>query len=842
MKKLSFFAVVLLLLSSTLLLASCAGEVTAYSPSSRISIVYSELDSTTADRVAYNKVVGAIKEHIGSNCRNITDDLRQTNFEIVVGDSNREASRLAKEYLASNTPLDGDAESYVFYYKDSTIAIMASSEFAMEIAAEVFVSRYLDSDTLVIKSDMLEFKLFSKTAYLAEQDAKIEAENEEKWEHRWDELRAVVGNDATAAVQRLYNFWGTEWLEWAAGLYDPDIGGFYYSASARDYIGFLPDIESTAQILGLFKTFGLCDWYDGYWGAAFPADFREKLGTFVQGLQSETDGYFYHPQWGTSIGTAAKGRHLDQGLFILGVAGMTPLYRSPLDTATAMSGISEVITAFMDTDEHKSSVVFTASTLPDYMKSEEAMLAYLEEQRDIYTDDNGLFNSYSFGHLLSSQNSQMKAAGIIDFVCDYLDALQIPETGLWEPITDNPDSGYNALSGVIKIGAVYGSAGRAFANADKMVDTAIEVILNDRPAAHVCYIFNPIGAFAKIISCMKATGIDVTTARQKVYHNLTAMLDATMGKLERFKKELDSYSYLPDRSDPASQGLRMSLGMPEGDVNATAVCIEYIGGALFDLLGVDPVPMFKYSDFKWFCQQISESGAPVKGNLVLETLDFEDGDIPARVILPDIADLEVEVVDDGREDGEDGSALWIHNGGSKSAVFAITADTTIEDKCFSVELDMKFVSSSSRGYCYSLYLHSDSKRRTGFELQFNVLGDGTVSVHECSYTPGNQYSEAIFTVNMDEWFNLKIEYYPISSTEMRAKVYKNGTCIFISDTPHYNVYSPGVVYNNMNRVYLNCFRTNDSVIMLDNIDCYHDPAKEFSDSDYLVPSTVNHVK
>ena len=41
--------------------------------------------------------------------------------------------------------------------------------------------------------------------------------------------------------------------EWLANLYDSEQGGFYYSASARDYEGFLPDIESTKQAITFFQ-------------------------------------------------------------------------------------------------------------------------------------------------------------------------------------------------------------------------------------------------------------------------------------------------------------------------------------------------------------------------------------------------------------------------------------------------------------------------------------------------------------------------------------------------------------------------------------------------------------
>ena len=835
-EKIKIIAAIITLAVSTLLLSSCGGggEIIAYSPDTNISVVINELESTASDRVAYSEIVSAIKAQIGTKCKSITDDLRQSNFEIVIGETNREVTRLAKEYLDRHAIIDGDTESYVFYYKDNAIAIMATSEFSMEIAAKKFVESYITSDTLVVKNNMLVFEEFSKSAYQAAEDEKITAAENYTWEHRWDALNSVIGKDGTDAVKRLYEFWGTEWLEWAISLYDPDFGGFYYSASARDYIGFSPDIESTAQILGMFKTYGLCNWYAGYWGNAFPAEFREALANFVKPLQSEKDGYFYHPQWGENISVAAKGRHLDQALFILGVAGETTLYPSPLQRQNSAMGesTSDVIAAFMDTEEHENSIVYTASTLPSYMQSEQAMLAYLEDLRADLTDaSTGVLNSYNLGHTLSSQSSQIRASGLAGFVCDWLDDIQNPETGLWEMLTDDPDSGYNALSGVVKLAGVYSAADRPFDYADKMVDTAIEVILNPRPAAHVCYIFNPIGAFASILDSMKATGNDISEARQKVYQNLPAMIDATIEKQTVFKKEMGSFSYLPDHSDPASQGLRMSLGLYEGDVNATAVSIEYVGASLFDLLGVAPVPMFRYEDFKHFCDEISDMSPPVKGDLVLELLDFEDGYIPDRLTVPtEVPDLEVEIADDQKGNDDGGKALLINRGsGSTSAVFSVNADTTIEPTCTTMSLDMNFLSSENQGFLFSLYIRNESKRRVGYELQFNVLGD-TIAVHEHS---GNTYRQTpLFTVAMGEWFNLSIEYYPISSTEMRAKIYLNGECVHISDQLYFNSYSPGVVFNGMNRLHFNCFRGNKASVMIDNIECNHDATKTFDSSDY----------
>ena len=55
------------------------------------------------------------------------------------------------------------------------------------------------------------------------------------------------GKDFVKSVQDLYSIYNHDVVEWLAGIYDNKSGGFYYSNSARDNDGFLPDIESTNQ-------------------------------------------------------------------------------------------------------------------------------------------------------------------------------------------------------------------------------------------------------------------------------------------------------------------------------------------------------------------------------------------------------------------------------------------------------------------------------------------------------------------------------------------------------------------------------------------------------------------
>ncbi len=651
----------------------------------------------------------------------------------------------------------------------------------------------------------------------------------EKWESRWDAVYSAIGEESTEAMKSLYAYYGTDWLNWIANLYDTETGAFYYANSARDYIGFSPDVESTAQILYLLKNTGLFSWYDGYWGDMLPESLRAKLLPWLKGLQSE-DGYFYHPQWGTKIGAAAKGRHLDQALGLIEVLHGTPTYGNPLNSQSGVSGVSTVISSFMDTDAHKSTVV-AVSSFPDYMQSEAAMKEYLDGLKKEYTDG-GKFNSWGFGHVLSSERTQLEAAGIIGYVCEYLNEMQDTETGFWEP-----GATYNSLSGVIKIATVYSEAGRALPNAEKMVDSAINVILSDEKVTNMCYIYNPIGAFSSILSSMKKTDSTAAeAARQKFIAKLPAIIEKTIEKFEAFRKDDGSFSYLIGMSDANSQGLRISLGFDEGDVNATAVGIDYITGALFGIIGTKVVPFFNYEDYESFCYNINDAAPIVKQEYVFENIGFDGGKIPSNV--KGSGKLELSVVDDPRTEGE--NVLKVVDSTASNGYVTVDATTTVaaDDKfSFTVSMDMCFTSASD-GYFSSLYLENSlrgSDGRTAYMLWFNKSGN-KIQISDRS-EEDNVTGPAFGSVDIGKWFNLRIEYYFVDTQHANIKIYIDNKCVYLSTNTYYTDYDKDnygykYVYNYVDKVVFNPWSSATCDVMIDNIDCEPSITKQYDASDY----------
>jgi hypothetical protein len=330
-------------------------------------------------------------------------------------------------------------------------------------------------------------------------------------------------------------------------------------------------------------------------------------------MQDPDDGYFYHPQWGKDIGSSRRGRDLGSAMGLISRMGGKPLYDTALDNLGDQTGpVSSVISSFMDTDSHKSTV---AATVDERFQSEEKMKEYLDNLVKSCTNTKGYFNSYTFGHTLSSETSQIKAAGLGEFVCDYIDTLQNPETGFFEEFDpDDPDAGYQAASGVIKVGAFYGSV-RPIRYGEKMLDTIIEIILNPRPAKQITYVFNPWGGFGHAIRGAEMAEREalergetpeysVKSIREKIYARLPELIDKTIEKLNKFRKPDGSFSYEQHRSAPTTQGVPVSLGVYEGDVNGLACAMHYPLGGIFSVLGIKKIPMCNNEDFLRFRAKI----------------------------------------------------------------------------------------------------------------------------------------------------------------------------------------------------------------------------------------------
>ncbi|MBQ8529116.1 MAG: hypothetical protein IJ459_05195 [Clostridia bacterium] len=387
----------------------------------------------------------------------------------------------------------------------------------------------------------------------------------------------TIGKSAAEGLEYLYSIYNEGMYLWLAGLWEPEIGAFYYSNSARDTEGYLPDIESTAQALNHLVTAGIFAYLgEGSYGTLAPDYIRYPVLNFALSLQ-DPDGYFYHPQWGKNIGVTRRGRDLSWSTQLIKAFGGTPKYTTPI------AGTAEA-----------------KNLLPEHLQSLDKFREY------IYALDlKG--NSYWVGNYLQAQALQIKAAGqeYVDTLLDWYRSNQNPENGLWtENIT------YSGTNGLMKICLTYSSCNAPLPYAERAFDSCIEVLTSNGRSGMMTSYYNPWTTLRMIIDNVRAHDSEEKAQKltAKLCANTAAMAVATADKVVEYRKADGSYSYSPDRSSHQSQGAPVAVpNTPEGDVNGNCLASTGIIGSICSTLGIPRVPLFCKEDGKLFFELLENS-------------------------------------------------------------------------------------------------------------------------------------------------------------------------------------------------------------------------------------------
>ena len=109
----------------------------------------------------------------------------------------------------------------------------------------------------------------------------LRKKREEKREENFKNLIPTMGENAVEEVRRIYSMFDERMLIWYAGLWEPEIGGFYYSNSARDHEGFLPDLESTYQAVSFIATQCGYSFAEDMAITCFPKHIASKISDFA---------------------------------------------------------------------------------------------------------------------------------------------------------------------------------------------------------------------------------------------------------------------------------------------------------------------------------------------------------------------------------------------------------------------------------------------------------------------------------------------------------------------------------------------------------------------------------
>ena len=428
---------------------------------------------------------------------------------------------------------------------------------------------------------------------------------------RWDALESQIAeryDDSTAKRVRcaFEDFYKDMYSEgdlglWLGNLYDHNIGGFYYSNSARDNEGFLPDLESTRQALYLIFRLGAPEVF-GSVGEMYPDWMKERILKFTKDLQDE-NGYFYHPQWERSLTDSKphrRGRDLNWACQIFDWFGGAPTYDTPigvkgdgrLSDGTQVVGFSHRET---ETAAPKEELV------TPHLKDREAFEEYLAG-----LDLNG--NSYVVSNALESQGRQiyerdkvLREMGadysLTEILIEWFRSHQDPKTGLFTYRA--PDC--EGVNGMLKACGAVNYIKKPFPNPLRAIESAIAMIEGGGyEVTSVCDVLNPwygINQLLKNIDLYGDSAEETEKYKKYIFDHVPEMIMATKKRILQFKKPDGSFSFGVKHSSPTSQGHPVAVkGSYEGDVNATNIGAAAIIAHIFDLVGVQIIPVFTLAD------------------------------------------------------------------------------------------------------------------------------------------------------------------------------------------------------------------------------------------------------
>ena len=452
---------------------------------------------------------------------------------------------------------------------------------------------------------------------------------EGKWRKFEDSLIPRYGDslakEITEAMRELYSIYNVDVVKWYANLFDPEIGGCYYSNSGRDYeqttyngvtYKLLPDLESTFQGLGIAYT-SLIDTKET---ERIPAWVGERIVKFIKGLQDKESGYFYHPQWGkeaTDKFPQRRGRDLQWAVRLLERFGSAPTYDTPMGTKgdgiLADGTPADMNGAYRYVPETKEEIEKTKKSVAPQLVDKESFEKYLSENK---IGSGKYDNSYTVGSRIAAQGPEilardkaLKAGGADYSLCDILknwfDGYFNYKTGTWSDCSES-EIKYADVNGILKVSAAYNCVERPLPDPVASMRAVLSVITSDADPVHVCSVLNPWFAISNIrTNVEKFTSAkekeeakkEIDKIRKELGSHYPALIRATKEKLALFVKPDGSFSYYKNNTAFCSQGMPVAYeAVNEGDLNATNICQFGILGHIFSVLGVETVPVFTEED------------------------------------------------------------------------------------------------------------------------------------------------------------------------------------------------------------------------------------------------------
>ena len=801
------------------------------------------------------------------------DNTEQSAKEIVFGESNRAVTQKAKDAFDEATEYEvGDCIGYIIYKSEvGAISVYWNHKDMKPLVMELFTENYCDDAVLAaLKPGAAVVEFIDLDKYLYDKAwAVVEAQD--------------VPADTLKALKALYAYFdGSAIVDWAAELWDPYIcvcgecaeqgkeiacygGGFYYANSARDYGGFLPDLESCTQLPGMLNNMGAFEGY-GSIAEAMPAEVGERLVAFAQACLDKNSGYFYHPQWGSDIGTARRGRDLNHGISILNWYKVKPKYPTFIDRQNGASSATYMTAPLGSSVAYAVSMVKPmALNFEDYNETLEDYMLWLYDVTKTEVDEDGNIIAYtglkknsSGAHTISSASSQIQALGYLEATLDFFDEAQDaifeealalyeadPEnnpapTGLWQVTADYP-----MVWGLLKLGDLYNKGNRRIRYEEYAMRACVEAILIDPMSDggygagkeyHMNDVYNCWTAPNRIITSAQKYNPDILpTLYEIAREHAPEMIEKSIGRLKRFKQDDGSFGYCFAGSSPATQGVPVSKGFAEGDVNATTLAIGMYG-AVFGVLGYQKVKLCDYRDGDRFRQTVMEMVTP---NKIVETIEPDEMDSVPSGVTSDLKNGSYYDIATDPED-PDNSVLAFYT--TSASMDDLNANKGAGSQLkFKTKGDVK--NATCRVMQFDIYIESISEAKD-FDHMYQIImdklfmlvlyendADGSIRLAANPTTSSTKYTE-VFDAELERgrWHNIRVEHY-YDEEDTRIKIFLDEE--LVAESERYYGWekenaTPGTGYAFVNFI---ATKRTDSTIYLDNLLFTGYDDLEYTDSD-----------
>ena len=341
-------------------------------------------------------------------------------------------------------------------------------------------------------------------------------------------------------------------IPWLSHMYDPKTGGFYMTMSGKMDPEMEPAVEMTNWGLSYLSSYTSCF-------ADMPADIREKFIQFFYDRQDPESGLFIDKQGVANAREQA--RNQDSGLGACRTLGVQPKYPHP----------SQV---------QKSENVTQAPLMPAFMESPEKYIEWVSSlswEAGTWHAGDQTQSSQQYIKMLSEEDRERYLTALFNWI----ESHQYDD-GLW-----STQLNFNSVSGVFKVGLIYGMWGKKIPKYDAAIDTIFKCYRTSK-TENPFFVRNPLSVLRQMCSYGE-------NVKKKIQDGIVENIDAVVANFGEFLCPDGTFSASKGRSMYSFGGVVGSHQLNEGDIDATLMML-IARAELYFIFEVAP-PKLESADF-----------------------------------------------------------------------------------------------------------------------------------------------------------------------------------------------------------------------------------------------------